>query len=201
MTRLPRCCPACLSEDVDRILYGLMPWPPPEEAHVRLGGCCVIAGESPQYHCNECGNEWSAGESYDGRRRRVVDGAAPYGDLHTLEAWVGGFPGPSYRVVIDLMAGVSTWTGEGLDAGEQLGPLVRSLTSVEVAAFRNELGEVNPLRWKARYDRPGVMDGTSGQISITSGFRTSVRMGSNAYPRTWGRFCRLMEYTTGQVFR
>ena len=55
-------CPACQSENIAVIMYGMPAFSPElmEEIKIgtkKLGGCCVRA-ESPDYTCNNCGKEW-----------------------------------------------------------------------------------------------------------------------------------------------
>ncbi len=53
-------CPKCGCENVAAIVFG---YPSPEmfeesnSGKVVLGGCCVTE-EDPEWHCNDCENEW-----------------------------------------------------------------------------------------------------------------------------------------------
>ena len=55
-----RVCPQCGSSNIAYILYG-MPTPEAmkkvEEGKWVLGGCCIM-GDSPKWHCKDCGNEF-----------------------------------------------------------------------------------------------------------------------------------------------
>lgn len=58
----PPACPACGSERVAQILYGLVDNSDGlvkalEAGYVVLGGCCVT-DDDPDYHCHDCGHEW-----------------------------------------------------------------------------------------------------------------------------------------------
>lgn len=123
-----------------------------------------------------------------------------YGDLQTVEAWIGGGPGPLYAVTIDLLSRQVTWTSQecGCNASE---PATRRLSAAERDAFLAELRAVDPLRWKARYEEPDVLDGTVWAVTLTTDTQTTQRVGKNAYPRTWQRFRRLVEGTAGHTFR
>lgn len=54
-------CPKCGSEDSIKILYG---YPSREgimleaAGKVKLGGCLIYTEYTPEYHCNNCENEW-----------------------------------------------------------------------------------------------------------------------------------------------
>lgn len=53
--RTKQICPKCKSDRVLPIEYGLVNFQP---EGVWLGGCCIIEGESPKWHCEKCGYEW-----------------------------------------------------------------------------------------------------------------------------------------------
>lgn len=57
-----RKCPACGSESIAKIMYGMPMMTPELEEELRtgklsLGGCCV-SDDSPRWECNGCGEEW-----------------------------------------------------------------------------------------------------------------------------------------------
>jgi hypothetical protein len=53
-------CPVCRSsEHVVPILYGLIRSSPENPLpRCKLGGCVVVQGKSPKWHCAGCGHEW-----------------------------------------------------------------------------------------------------------------------------------------------
>lgn len=54
-------CPKCGSKDILDIVYGMPSYylfKEAEENKVVLGGC-VIGFNDPEFHCNNCGFEWS----------------------------------------------------------------------------------------------------------------------------------------------
>ena len=193
-------CPSCLSEDIDRIVYGLPLQPPSPDEHIRLGGCTIWAGQ-PDFHCNACGNEWADDDSPDGRWHATAEGEPdPYDALTSIEASIGGGPGPLYVVTIDMVTGRVSWTCQGYGRAAPT-PLTKQLGTAERRAFEEKLRAIDPLRWEASYDTPGVCDGTVWAVTLTTGNRTTERTGRNAYPRTWERFRRLIERTAGRTFR
>lgn len=192
-------CPSCLSEDIDQIVYGLPLRPPSPDGRIRLGGCTVMAGQ-PDFHCNACGNEWADDDSPDGRQRPTAEGGPdPYEALTSVEAFIGGGPGPIYEVTIDVVTGRVSWTCQGSGCTEPT-PVTKQLGTAERRAFVEKLRTIDPLRWKARYDNPGVLDGTIWAVTITTGLLSSQHSGRNAYPRTWQRFRQLIERTAGHTF-
>jgi hypothetical protein len=63
----PPPCPNCGSKNVVDIIYGLPTYETFLEAEAgkfHLGGC-IVTGNDPQWHCNECGNEWGKIEFED----------------------------------------------------------------------------------------------------------------------------------------
>lgn len=55
-------CPKCQSKNVARVLFGLPNYNEDldrklKNKEVVLGGCVLDVG-APDYHCNECGEEW-----------------------------------------------------------------------------------------------------------------------------------------------
>ena len=59
-----RKCPACGSESIAEIMYGMPMFTPELEEELRagrlsLGGCC-ISDDSPRWECNECGKQWGS---------------------------------------------------------------------------------------------------------------------------------------------
>ncbi len=61
--RKPAECPKCKSIRVLRIEYGL----PGGETPIGVyeGGCCIVVGDSPKWHCDRCYWEW--GPDTEGR--------------------------------------------------------------------------------------------------------------------------------------
>ena len=58
-------CPACKSNNVVPIAYGLPGFEMIEEANkgkIHLGGCVIEEG-APDFHCNDCERDWEVPES------------------------------------------------------------------------------------------------------------------------------------------
>jgi len=60
MPRKKKMCPKCGSNDIWRILYGLIPNFDEKELEknkVRLGGC-IVSSDSPKWECGDCLYFW-----------------------------------------------------------------------------------------------------------------------------------------------
>ncbi|AJD92866.1 hypothetical protein JMA_35490 [Jeotgalibacillus malaysiensis] len=54
-------CPSCGAKNAVKILYGEPTYEAyleSEKGNLQLGGCCV-SPDSPDYHCKNCGHEWT----------------------------------------------------------------------------------------------------------------------------------------------
>ena len=196
-------CPFCGREDVDRIIFGLVPAPDPDAAmeHIRFGGCIVMAGH-PDFHCNDCGSEWADDDSPDGRQRPTAEGEPdPYDMLLTLNTWIHHADGSSVEVAIDLQHGRVHWAGRTAGPDGQHDTMTKSLDAAGVEGLRNDLRRIDPLRWKGRYHAPCVTDATTWGVRLTTATRTSRRVGINAGPRGWDRLQDVVEQVVGRPLR
>ena len=196
-------CPSCGREDVDRIIYGLVPAPAPGEPmeHIRFGGCIVMAGQ-PDFHCNDCGNEWGDDDSPDGRQRPTAEGESdPYDLLLTMDTWIHHAHGSSVEVTIDLQHGRVHWTGRTAGPDGQQDTKKLELDQAEIQGFRHDLRDIDPLRWKGRYHAACVVDATTWGVRLISASRTSRRVGINAWPRGWERLQDVVEQVVGRPLR
>lgn len=195
----PLRCPSCGREDVDRIVHGLVD-PTAAMEHVRFGGCLVLPWQ-PDFHCTNCGNEWAADDSPDGRQRPTAEGEPdPYDDLHAVQAWIRHADGSWVEVTIDLRLGLSSWTGRTSGPDGETTSASRQLSPTEAEAFGDQLRTIDPLRWKGRYHAACVVDGTTWGVRIVTAARTSRRAGINAGPRAWAELQELAARLTGRPF-
>lgn len=156
----------------------------------------------PDFYCNDCGNEWGEDDSPDGRQRPTAEGEPdPYATLLTLNTWIHHPDGSSVDVTIDLERGRACWTGRTVGPQGRQDTMSKSLDAAEVEAFRDNLREIDPLRWKGRYHAACVVDATTWGVRLTTESRSSRRAGINAGPRGWDRLQDLVEQVTGQPFR
>ncbi|MBU9722783.1 MULTISPECIES: hypothetical protein [Bacillaceae] len=184
-------CPNCNSRNVVNIIYGLPTHEAMKDAEAgkfMLGGCCVEM-DSPDYHCNSCGNEWTKNEAID----------RAYEKINRVIATVGGYFGPSYHVEIDLEAEEVSWSkseGEGIWQP----PITKPITDAEAKTFMFNLQWADLLNWKKEYPNPGVMDGTHWQVELVREGRNIKKHGDNNYPEGWDMFCTTIKELTGREF-
>jgi hypothetical protein len=61
MTNQKYICPKCKKNTGVVIHYGFVTTDMMAmqlRGEIAVGGCCIIAGESPDKHCTNCGHEW-----------------------------------------------------------------------------------------------------------------------------------------------
>jgi hypothetical protein len=184
-------CPSCGSKNSAKIVYGMPSYELYEEIEqgkVVLGGCCIME-YAPQYFCKDCKYEWNKNE--------VIDNA--YRSISNIKAYVGGYSGPNYEVELDFENKQLIWNGKGnLDETEE--SVIKTMDVDEYNNIIEELKIINLLNWKANYIDPGVLDGTQWSVEIQTDERMIRKSGSNRYPRTWNKFCSLIEKITGKAF-
>lgn len=137
-------CFTCGSLDVAKIIYGYPTadaFKEQEEGKIKLGGC-MISEDSPQYHCNKCGEKWTADEAID----------AAYNEVIGLKASVGGYFEGYYDVMISFQDKKLTWN-YSLD-GESF---EKELIAEEISTFISGLKIANLLNWKRRYEEPELI--------------------------------------------
>ena len=121
-------------------------------------------------------------------------------DSCKLEAFVGGYTGNSYELVIDfgsmqaeyiiLEYGYTPSEKYSIDFSEE-----------DLEQFLLALDEIKLLHWKESYVDHGVLDGTSWSVKLYFHNSTFESSGTNAYPKKWSQFCEILEKLTGQTFR
>ena len=173
-------CFTCGSLDVAKIIYGyptVEAFKEQEEGKIKLGGC-LISEDSPQYHCNKCGEKWTADEAIDAAYKEVIG----------LKASVGGYFEGYYDVMISFQDKKLTWN-YSLD-GESF---EKELIDEEISTFISGLKIANLLNWKRRYEEPDILDGTQWEVEIIREKRNLNRSGSNKFPDEWECFCVLIQ--------
>ncbi len=99
---------------------------------------------------------------------------------------VGGFMGPSYAVRLEN----GRVTYERFRPGYELAKkTVIDPSDQEWTDFSAEMDAMKAWGWKATYIEPGVADGTNWSLDIALGGKSLNAKGSNAFPRTFKRFC------------
>lgn len=99
------------------------------------------------------------------------DGVVPSRFLITI----GGFTGSNYEV--RLVRGRLRYQSERGGPSKMVSPTEEDWQQFWAAVQRCDL-----WNWEARYDNPGILDGTQWKVVITLGSRRLQSFGSNAYP-------------------
>lgn len=104
-----------------------------------------------------------------------------------LEAWVGGYVGPSYRLELrgqDLVYEIFE-RGYALHSREVISP-----SPVQWGRFLNDISQAGVWEWEDRYKGPDVPDGTTWYVTIELPGRRAVSRGLNHYPPGFVDFMR-----------
>jgi hypothetical protein len=157
-----------------------------EEGKIVLGGC-TISNISPEYHCNNCGHEWSKEDAIDAEYKKILG----------ISASVGGFWNGQYNVGIDFTSRELKWSHIGSGHEEHYNKIIRQST---LDKLREELKLIDILKWKSNYTDWDVCDGTQWEIELIREGRNIKKYGSNMFPDSWDSFCRLMSKVSGKSF-
>jgi len=151
-----------------------------------LGNAC--------YRCIACNHKW---KKFRGRK--------PYRELEKLEAYVGGFFGPSYWMTVDFRTRELSWREKTDDIrfeeAQRPPEESRMLTEEEIDWLRERLYQYDVLNWADNYQMFWICDGTSWNVSLDGVSYREVKQGSNHFPKQWNRFCKLMETVSKRSFR
>lgn len=183
-------CPECGSENVVPIVYGLPSWEAWEEeleGKIRLGGCC-ISEDSPKYACKDCHCEWGGDCPPKGE----------YSEIRCIRVSFEPVLEPTRRVYleVDLTACRVIWIrGRYREARFE-----KTIDGNTARSFAEGLRELRVMDWAQRYVNPYVLDGFEWHLEIIFDDVVITRGGSNAYPRKWDEFCRLMRELSGSDF-
>jgi len=119
-----------------------------------------------------------------------------------MRAYVGGFFGECYDVIIDFTTGSLTWKhGEGNFTAGIKELCERKLDESTLDRLVAGLRRVNLLDWNAKYPNLGICDGTQWFVEITINGETVSKHGDNSFPAEWDAFCRLISRISGREFR
>jgi hypothetical protein len=104
-----------------------------------------------------------------------------------LEAWVGGYLGPSYRV--ELRDGRLVYEiyeqGYELHSSEEISP-----TPSQWGRFLNEISQCGVWEWDSRYAGTDSADGTTWYVTVGVGGHDVTSRGLNHYPPGFVDFMR-----------
>jgi hypothetical protein len=118
-----------------------------------------------------------------------------------LEAWVGGYPGPSYEVKVDFMKNTFTYHA-WKNFSEIPDEIISGSEDEAVKRFGNDLRRIQLHNWKTRYEPEGlILDGTSWRVKLVTHSSVLESSGHNSFPTKWSHFCKSIEKLTGKTFR
>ncbi|QGQ96593.1 hypothetical protein EHS13_17785 [Paenibacillus psychroresistens] len=78
--------------------------------------------------------------------------------------------------------------------------LTLQMDNRDINAFREALSKCGILEWDKEYIDPDTIDGTQWSLDIELEDRSIHIHGSNAYPKEWKRFCKVIQVLTGKPF-
>ncbi|UJF16274.1 hypothetical protein LZ578_03860 [Jeotgalibaca sp. MA1X17-3] len=168
-------CLNCGSPDVEKIIYSSP-----------SVGALKEQEDSPQYHCNTCGQKWTAKEALD----------AAYNEIIGLRTSAGGFFGGYCEVTVDFQDRTLVWK-HSLE--NEL--IEKQLSQSNLSLFISDLKMVDLLNWKRRYDDPDVLDGTQWEVEIIYKKCNKRKNGSNMFPAEWDDFCTSIRTISGKKFQ
>jgi hypothetical protein len=181
LTNLPN-CPKCESDhttDEHPSMLDIDNAPPDYPFEVEKG--------KARYYCLDCSHKW---KKYRGRK--------PYSTIKRIEAYAGGYPGPSFDVKIDL----EKYQTERIhysygDTIEQQNFLLMS--DEEKDWLLSELYKCDFLNWSEEYFMM-AMDGSHWTVKIEYETYCEIKTGSNHFPEKWSKFCKTMAKISGGEF-
>jgi hypothetical protein len=121
-----------------------------------------------------------------------------YENMKRIIASVGGYFGTSYSFEVNFDNGKTTW--EAREEGVLEPGLTLQMDTRGINAFREALSKCSILDWDKEYIDPDILDGTQWSLDIELKDRSIQINGSNAYPKEWKRFCKVIQVLTGKPF-
>jgi DNA-directed RNA polymerase subunit RPC12/RpoP len=183
-------CPYCNSKDVVKIVYG---YPSGDmimqeaAGKVKLGGCLIDIEYSPEYHCNNCENQWDKEEAIE----------HAYGEIKGLNFSHGGYFQGFQELKIDFKLKRIEYN----HSLEDRGTLIKDTSKADLFEFIETLKNIDFLNWRSKYVDPDVLDGSGWDIEIVRDGRNLKKHGLNSYPDSWEDFLIALERLSGMEIR
>ncbi|CAG9609150.1 hypothetical protein [Pseudoneobacillus rhizosphaerae] len=188
MRRISPVCPKCYSQNTYDIIPGIQDLPQiqllNEPFSVDIHQMTI---GNAKYHCIECSYTW---KKYRGRK--------PYDCIKKIDAYAGGYPGPYFRLKIDLET--REVVSESTTVEYIYEPVSALLTFKDIELFRSELYKCDFVNWAEEYVAPGVLDGTHWSTRIEYDTHCEIKMGDNHFPLKWAKFCKAISKLAGSEF-
>lgn len=113
-----------------------------------------------------------------------------------VSAAIGGYMGESYEIEGDNSSVLYRRFERGYQLSEERQVV---LARHAWSQFLHELEAFGVWSWEARYEDPGVVDGTSWSLSLIGRGKRIVSNGTNAYPAGFDGFCEAVSRLVGDL--
>jgi hypothetical protein len=153
---------------------------------VKLGGCIVCPGYSPEYYCNNCQKEWTKEDAI----------YLAYEKIKEIKVYIGGYHQGFQELHISFENG-KVFYKFSLSEEDNFS---KTLSPDLLEKFKDDLIGTNILNWKRRYDDNEILDGTQWEIVLVRDGRNIIRSGSNEYSKEWDNFCKIISEVSGRDF-
>ena len=191
-------CPICGSRNTAEIHYGLPAFNDElisklESGEVVLGGCCVELN-SPEMHCNDCGEEFGRGGFYPTRAEDKPGLIPCY--ITSIEFSVGGYFEGTNEVTF-------TVAPVGADVKVKHYPIDERYPDKELHITERRwhnliyklADKLYVSEWEEKYVDPYILDGTQWELNIKEGDVPIIECyGSNKYPPYWEELLQTLSY-------
>lgn len=115
-----------------------------------------------------------------------------------LKAFIGGAMGPSYN--IKIYENNILYNSCGSFGDDKQEELIR-VSDEELIEFKYIINELKMEKWKKEYvSKDIIMDGTSWSIYLYLDDKFIKSSGSNSYPKSFNKFCRVIKKFIGREF-
>lgn len=121
-----------------------------------------------------------------------------YKEIKRIEASIGGYFGSSYTLEVEFITGKVTY--EVREDGIVEPGLILQMDTENINTFREALSKCRVLSWKNEYSDLNTLDGTHWSLDIEFDDLCIEKSGSNAYPKEWKRFCKVIQKLTDKPF-
>jgi hypothetical protein len=106
---------------------------------------------------------------------------------------IGGYTGDSY--CLELKDGILQCETSGYGF-EPMPDQTKLIPVQDNLAFKEMLDYLATMRWKEKYEKVGVLDGTNWELKVATDSFSIDTYGSNAYPPHFAQFLKLLNKIT-----
>ncbi len=142
-----------------------------------------------KYYCSDCDYTW---KKYRGKK--------PYELINIIYAEAGGYPGPYFKVKINLKEKEIEHHVVNPEGNFDNDSSVNTVTTDDIQWFRSELHKCDFVNWAEEYVEFGVLDGGHWRVRIEYDNYCEIKTGSNHVPLKWAKFCKSISRLGGHDF-